>query len=87
MKSFQYTIKDPAGLHTRPVGKIVNEIKKYSSQVIIKITEDKFADARKLLEIMKLNIKSNTEINIIVNGSDEDMVVQNLKLFFEENKF
>ena len=33
MKSFEYTITDPVGIHARPAGVLVKEIKKYASAV------------------------------------------------------
>lgn len=86
MKSFCYTVKDFAGLHTRPIGKIVSETQKYKSKIIIQKDDKKIADAKKILEIMKLNIKFNQNITIIINGIDEDIAIQNLEKFFNENK-
>ena len=33
MKSFNYTITDPVGLHARPAGMLVKEVKNYESAV------------------------------------------------------
>ena len=35
MKSFEYTITDPVGIHARPAGILVKEIKKYASTVTV----------------------------------------------------
>ncbi|MBQ2050051.1 MAG: HPr family phosphocarrier protein [Spirochaetales bacterium] len=35
MKTFEYTITDPVGIHARPAGILVKEIKKYASTVTI----------------------------------------------------
>ena len=44
MKSFEYTITDPVGLHARPAGVLAKEAKKYTS--IISITKgEKTVDA------------------------------------------
>lgn len=86
MKSFYYTVKDFAGLHARPVGKIVSETQKYKSKIIIQKDDKTIADAKKILEIMKLNIKFNQNITVIINGIDEDIAIQNLEKFFNKNK-
>ena len=39
MKSFEYTITDPVGIHARPAGVLVKEIKKYASTVTIRSEE------------------------------------------------
>ena len=33
MKSFKYVVTDPVGIHARPAGNLVKEIKKYDSDV------------------------------------------------------
>ena len=35
MKSFEYTIKEPVGLHARPAGMLNKEARKYKSAIII----------------------------------------------------
>ena len=35
MKSFEYVITDPVGIHARPAGILVKEIKKYASTVTV----------------------------------------------------
>ena len=35
MKSFNYTVKDEVGIHARPAGLLVKEVKKYASKVTI----------------------------------------------------
>ena len=51
MKSFDYTITDPVGLHARPAGILVKEVKKYASTVTITKGE-KTVNALKLMAIM-----------------------------------
>ena len=35
MKTFEYTIKDELGIHARPAGMLVKEVKNYDSKVTI----------------------------------------------------
>ena len=35
MKQFTYTVTDPIGIHARPAGILVKEVKKYQSVVIV----------------------------------------------------
>lgn len=64
-----YVIKDPAGIHARPAGEIVNMFKKYDCEVTIN-ANDKTASAKKLIEIMSLGIKCGTQITIVAKGKD-----------------
>lgn len=84
MKQFDYTIKDEIGIHARPAGLLVKEVKKYGSKVTI--TKDgKSADGTKLMAIMGLGVKCGQTITLTVEGSDEDAAYEALKTFFESN--
>ena len=84
MKSFTYTITDPVGLHARPAGLLVKEVKKYASLVTVKKGE-KSSDAKKLMMLMGLGVKCGDEITVEVIGADEDTAVAELEAFFKEN--
>lgn len=84
MKSFNYTVKDEVGIHARPAGLLVKEVKKYASKVTI--TKDgKSADASKLMAVMSLGVKCGQEVEVQVEGDDEDTACEALKGFFEAN--
>jgi len=84
MKSFIYTITDPVGLHARPAGLLVKEVKKYASMVTVKKGE-KASDAKKLMMLMGLGVKCNDEITVEVTGADEETAVVELEAFFKAN--
>lgn len=84
MKSFNYTITDPVGIHARPAGVLVKEAKKYASAVSI-VKGDKKADAKKLMVLMGLGVKCGEEVIVEVEGADEDTAVTALETFFKEN--
>ena len=56
MKEFTYTIKEPVGIHARPAGLLVKEVKGYQSTVTI-IKGDKSVNAVKLMALMGMGIK------------------------------
>ena len=56
MKSFNYTIQDDLGIHARPAGIMVKEVKKFASKITIE-GNGKKADAGKLLAVMGMGIK------------------------------
>ena len=84
MKSFDYTITDPVGIHARPAGLLVKEVKKYESEVMIKKGE-KEVDASKLMILMSLGAKQNDTVTVSVEGADEDTACEALKAYFENN--
>ena len=84
MKTFQYIITDPVGLHARPAGLLVKEAKKYESTITV-IKEGKACDATKLLMLMSLSIKYGNEITVEVSGPDEDTACAEIESFFKNN--
>ena len=84
MKSFNYTITDPVGIHARPAGVLVKEAKKYASAVSV-VKGDKKADAKKLMVLMGLGVKCGDEVTVEVDGADKDTAVTALEAFFKEN--
>ena len=84
MKSFQYTIKDPQGVHARPAGIIVQEAKKYQSTVTVDFNGKK-ADMKRIFAVMALCIKAGNTITVEVNGPDEVNAAAAVEAAFKKN--
>lgn len=84
MKSFEYTITDPVGIHARPAGILVKEIKKYGSTVTVNKGE-KSVNALKLMALMGMGIKQGDTIRIDVDGADEEKAAAEIEAFFKAN--
>lgn len=84
MKSFKYVIQDEQGIHARPAGELVKEAKKYESKITIK-KEEKSAEAVRLLALMGLGIKKGQEIEVVIEGADEDAACEGIEKFLKEN--
>lgn len=84
MKKFTYTIKDEIGIHARPAGLLVKEAKKFSSKITI-TKEGKSAEATKLMAIMAMGVKCGQEIQVLIEGEDEEAAFEGIKAFFEAN--
>ncbi len=82
MQQFTHIIKDPVGIHARPASLLVKEVGTYESSVTITLGE-KTVDARKLIAVMGLGAKKDSEITLTVEGSDETEAVEKLKKFLE----
>lgn len=85
MKSFKYTITDPVGIHARPAGNLVAEVKKYASNITITNPAGKSAAGGKLIQLMGLGIRQGDEVTVTVEGSDEDTAAPALENFFKSN--
>ena len=73
MKQFSYVIKDEIGLHARPAGLLAKEAKKYQSTVTLSC-KGKSAAA-----------SNGDNVEVTVEGADEDTAVAELQKFFREN--
>ena len=84
MKSFEYTITDPVGIHARPAGILVKEIKKYTSTVTV-IKGEKEVNALKLMALMGMGIKQGDTVKVTIDGADEDAAAAAIEEFFKAN--
>lgn len=84
MKSFEYTITDPVGMHARPAGNLAKKVKEYQSKVVI-VKGEKYAEAQKLMAVMGLGVKNGEKITVTVEGDDEEKAVAEIEAFFKEN--
>ena len=93
MKSFSYTVKDELGIHARPAGMLVKEVKNFKSVKEVKnfkskVTlekDGKVIDATRLMAVMSMGVKKDQTVTITVEGADEDAAYDALKSFFETN--
>ena len=84
MKSFSYTVKDELGIHARPVGMLVKEVKNFQSKVTLE-KDGKSVDASRLMAVMGMGVKKKLTVTVKVVGDDEDAACDAIKAFFETN--
>ena len=84
MKTFEYTITDPVGIHARPAGILVKKVKEFASTVTIAKGE-KSVNALKLMALMGLGIKQGDKITVTVEGDDEDKAAPEIEAFLKAN--
>lgn len=84
MKSFDYVIKDEAGLHARPAGLLVKCAASCDSEVNIEFNS-KNVSAKKLFAVMGLCVKQNDAITITIEGANEETDYIKIKEFCEQN--
>lgn len=85
MKSFEFVVTDPIGIHARPAGLLVKEAKKYESSVIMVIKDGKSVDAKKLMALMGLGVKCGDMVTVSIEGGEEEKALVGMKDFFAEN--
>ena len=85
MKSFDYVITDPVGIHARPAGILVKEIKKFAGSTITITKGEKSVNALKLMALMGMGIKQGDTVTVAVEGGDEEAVAAAIEDFFKNN--
>ena len=65
MKSFSYTVKDELGIHARPAGMLVKEVKNFQSKVTLE-KDGKSVDASRLMAVMGMGVEDGKDIGYYV---------------------
>lgn len=84
MTKFEYVIKDKEGIHARPAGQLVSEVKKYACSVTVE-NKGKKADAKRLLAVMSLAAKCGETIVVTCDGEGEALAAEAIKAFLQAN--
>ncbi|MDR2555056.1 MAG: HPr family phosphocarrier protein [Fibromonadaceae bacterium] len=85
MINLKLVVQNSLGIHARPAGRIVNISGSAQSSVEL-IYSGQRVNAKSILNLMMLAIEPGSEVEFIIDGSDEEKTAQQLKDLFE-NKF
>lgn len=83
MKTFQYEITDPIGIHARPAGQLVKTAKAFQSKVMVEYN-GKQTEATRLMSVMGMGIRHGSVVTVTVEEPDEEAAAQQLQAFFRE---
>ena len=75
-------IKNPAGLHLRPAGKLCDEAIKYKSKISFQ-RGNMTTNVKSLLSVLAAGIKCNDEIEIVCEGEDEEEALAGIVLVIQ----
>lgn len=76
-------IVNKLGLHARASARFVARANRYSSEILVK-RNDQTVNGKSILGMMMLAAAQNTEIELIVNGEDEALAIEDLVLLVAE---
>ncbi|MFC0470631.1 HPr family phosphocarrier protein [Halalkalibacter kiskunsagensis] len=74
-------VKLNTGLQARPAYELVNVSQKYSSDVYIQVDNRKI-NCKSIMGVMSLGLAPNVAINLIVDGYDEESLLDELTTRF-----
>ena len=78
MKSFTYEVTNSLGIHARPAALLAQCCVNLASAITIK-SGDKVANGNNVLQILALNAKQGTVLEISAEGGDEDAAIEAVK--------
>ena len=85
MKQFTYTITDPVGIHARPAGLLAKAAKALDSKITITNSAGKAAEAKKLMAVMGLGVKTGETVTFTIEGGDEEANAAAMEKFCKDN--
>ena len=87
MLTFEYTIKDPLGIHARPAGLLVKEANKFKPDTTVTMTtkEGRSSDVTRLMNLMALAFKCGDTVTLTIEGGDEEAAKAAIEAFLEAN--
>ncbi|MEE1199950.1 MAG: HPr family phosphocarrier protein [Christensenellales bacterium] len=85
MKSFNYVINDPLGIHARPAGLLAKTAKEYADTVITVEKNGNAVKASQLMKLMGLGVKQGDEVVVTADGDSEDAAIAAMEAFFKAN--
>lgn len=84
MQTFEYAVTDPVGLHARPAANLARAAANLASAVQVSNRETgKSADAKSMLAVMTLGIRTGDVAVFSITGETEVPDAQALKSFCE----
>lgn len=75
-------VENETGLHARPAASLVQFVKNYSGEVKI-IKDGKEANAKSIFNVMSLGIAKGTEIELVIDGEDDEKFADQLVDFIK----
>ena len=84
MKNKTIKLQNETGLHARPASKLAKLASEFKSSVKLNVN-GKSIDAKSILAIMSAGIKTNTQLEIVCEGEDEEEAIKEIVNAFENN--
>lgn len=84
MFSKEVVVENQVGLHARPATFFIQKANEFKSSVWVEKDERK-VNAKSLLGVLSLGITKGTAINIMADGTDEQVAVNTLVELIESN--
>ena len=81
---FEYTIRDPAGIHARPAGNLKKIADSYDCEVAVYV-HGKRASAGSVIELMNLGAKTGETLLVTAKGRDAEAAVRDMEAYIRRS--
>lgn len=85
MISKKFTVNCKEGFHIRPAQVMTEAVTPFSSTITIKKNDSEEADAKSILGLMSLGLEQGSEVEVIIDGADENAAMAAVQKLFDEN--
>lgn len=75
----------PSSLEARPIAMLVQVASRYDSTIYLQ-TGGKKVNAKSIMGMMSLNLRTGDDINVIVNGEDEEEAMKGIESYLSNEK-
>ncbi len=81
MRHLRLTVVNEVGLHARPAAVFVAEANRFASRIRVRnaTTDSGWVDAKSILSVLTLGVERNHDIELTVEGPDEDQAAAHLE--------
>ncbi len=85
MKSFDYTINDPVGIHIRTITPLVKKIKEFPGNEFTISKGDNTVSLLRSSAVLRMAIRQGDTVTVRVTGDNEEAAAAAVEEFFKEN--
>ena len=79
---YEVTVNHPEGLHARPASDFVEAALKFESRIEVRL-DDKIANAKSILSLLKLGIEQGQRVVLRAEGPDAEAALSELRRILE----
>lgn len=75
-------VNRPDGLHARPAGNLVKQLKTYQSSITF-IYKGTHIDGKSIIQLMKLSLKQGERLKVVIDGHDAQQAAAAIERFLD----
>jgi phosphocarrier protein HPr len=87
MQQLSLKVVNDVGLHARPAAEFVKEASRFESNTQVRnaTADSQWVDAKSILSVLTLGVEKDHEIELKVEGADEERALESLRELIETN--